>query len=88
MHAAPGIAPSNVYSCKDGPFMIGANKDSLWKRLAVAMGRPGLDALINAWTGTRCIDEVEALMVAHSIPGGRVYRAPDMLADLAARGVI
>ena len=37
-----GIAPSNVYSCKDGPFMIGANKDSLWKRLAMAMGRPEL----------------------------------------------
>ncbi len=95
-----GIAPSNVYSCKDGPFMIGANKDSLWKRLAAAMGRPELgddphyathlargqnqlelDALINAWTATLTVDEVDALMIAHSIPAGRVYRAPDMLAD-------
>ena len=38
----PGIAPSNVYRCKDGEYMIGANKDSLWKRLAGAMGRPEL----------------------------------------------
>ncbi|MEO0030840.1 MAG: hypothetical protein RIS94_598 [Pseudomonadota bacterium] len=95
-----GIAPSNVYRCKDGEFMIGANKDSLWKRLAVAMGRPELgddpryathlargenqdelDALIDAWTRTLSMDEVDALMIEHSIPAGRVYRAPDMLAD-------
>lgn len=38
----PGIAPSNVYSCKDGPFMIGANKDEIFARLAQAMGRPEL----------------------------------------------
>lgn len=96
----PGIAPSNVYACKDGEYMIGANKDSLWKRLAAAMGRPELgddpryathlargqhqaelDALINAWTGTHTVDEVDALMIANSIPAGRVYRAPEMLAD-------
>lgn len=95
-----GIAPSNVYRCKDGEFMIGANKDSLWKRLAVAMGRPelgddpryathlargenqdALDALIDAWTRTLTMDEVDALMIEHSVPAGRVYRAPDMLAD-------
>lgn len=95
-----GIAPSNVYSCKDGPFMIGANKDSLWKRLAEAMGRPELgddpryathiargerqdelDALINDWTSTLTVEEVDALMIRYSIPAGRVYRAPDMLAD-------
>jgi crotonobetainyl-CoA:carnitine CoA-transferase CaiB-like acyl-CoA transferase len=38
----PGVAPSNVYICKDGEYMIGANKDSLWQRLAEAMGRPEL----------------------------------------------
>ncbi|WP_226017420.1 CaiB/BaiF CoA-transferase family protein [Novosphingobium sp. FKTRR1] len=95
-----GIAPSNVYSCKDGEFMIGANKDSLWKRLAEAMGRPELgddpryathlargvnqdelDALINDWTRTLTIEQVDALMIEYSIPAGRVYRAPDMLAD-------
>ncbi|MFM6931271.1 MAG: CaiB/BaiF CoA transferase family protein [Novosphingobium sp.] len=95
-----GIAPSNVYSCKDGEFMIGANKDSLWKRLATAMGRSELgddpryathlargenqdelDALINDWTRTHTMDEVDAQMIAHSIPAGRVYRAPDMIED-------
>jgi len=95
-----GIAPSNVYTCSDGEFMIGANKDSLWRRLAEAMGQPGLgedprfathlarganqdelDALINAWTRTLTMDQVEALMTQFSIPAGRVYRAPDMLAD-------
>jgi formyl-CoA transferase len=96
----PGIAPSNVYICKDGEYMIGANKDSLWQRLAEAMGRPELgtderyathlargqnqlelDELINAWTKTLTVDEVDALMIAYSIPAGRVYRAPEMLAD-------
>ena len=38
----PGIAPSNVYPCKDGDFMIGANKDAIFKRLALAMRRPEL----------------------------------------------
>jgi crotonobetainyl-CoA:carnitine CoA-transferase CaiB-like acyl-CoA transferase len=95
-----GIAPSNVYSCKDGEYMIGANKDSLWQRLAEAMGRPELggderyathlargknqielDELINAWTSTLTVEEVDALMISHSIPAGRVYRAPEMLAD-------
>ncbi len=95
-----GIAPSNVYMCKDGEFMIGANKDSLWQRLAAAMGQPELghdarfathiargenqneiDALINAWTCTLTVDEVEALMTEFSVPAGRVYRAPDMISD-------
>ncbi|MEL6531346.1 MAG: CoA transferase, partial [Pseudomonadota bacterium] len=38
----PGIAPSNVYSCKDGPFMIGANNDAIFARLAQAMNQPEL----------------------------------------------
>ena len=96
----PGIAPSNVYSCQDGEYMIGANKDSLWKRLASAMGQPELgddpryathiargenqlelDERINAWTRRLTIAEVDALMIANSIPAGQVYRAPEMLAD-------
>ena len=96
----PGIAPSNVYICKDGEYMIGANKDSLWQRLAEAMGRPelGMDAryathlarghnqieldnIINEWTKTLTVDQVDAMMTACSIPAGRVYRAPDMIGD-------
>ncbi len=105
----PGIAPSNVYQCSDGEFMIGANKDSLWKRLATAMNRPELgsdprfethvargknqvelDVIINAWTRTLKIDQLDTLMSQHSVPAGRVYRAPDMLEDphFAAREAI
>ena len=96
----PGIAPSNVYACSDGEYMIGANKDAIWRRLAEAMGRPELaddpryathiarghnqtelDALIDAWTRTMTIAELDRLMIACSIPAGGVYRAPEMIAD-------
>jgi crotonobetainyl-CoA:carnitine CoA-transferase CaiB-like acyl-CoA transferase len=40
-----------------------------------------LDDLINDWTKTRTIDEVEAVMIEHSVPVGKVYRARDMLDD-------
>lgn len=105
----PGIAPSNVYPCADGEYMIGGNGDAIFARLAKAMGQPGLaqderyathgargahqaelDALISDWTRSLTIDEVEALMVEHSVPAGRIYRAADMLADphFAAREAI
>lgn len=96
----PGIAPSNAYPCSDGDFMIGANNDAIFARLASAMGRPDLatdprysthiargahqaelDALIGEWTQTLSVDALETLMVKHSIPAGRLFRAPDMLAD-------
>ena len=38
----PGIAPSNVYPCKDGEYLIGANQDGVFARLVEAMGRPEL----------------------------------------------
>ncbi|MBD3747676.1 MAG: CoA transferase [Sphingopyxis terrae] len=38
----PGIAPSNVYPCKDGEYLIGANQDAVFARLAAVMGRPEL----------------------------------------------
>ncbi|HET9161639.1 MAG TPA: CaiB/BaiF CoA-transferase family protein [Caulobacteraceae bacterium] len=39
----PGIAPSNAYPTKGGELVvIGANQDTLWARLAEAMGRPEL----------------------------------------------
>ncbi|MEP0393488.1 MAG: CoA transferase [Erythrobacter sp.] len=96
----PGIAPSNVYTCSDGPFMIGANNDAIFARFAKAMGCPELaederyathlargvhqtelDILINEWTATLTIDELDALMIEYSIPAGRVYTAKDMLTD-------
>lgn len=105
----PGIAPSNVYRCLDGEFMIGANNDAIFRRLAQAMEQPALadderyathiarghhqaelDALINRWTETLPVAEVDRLMIEHSVPAGRVYRAPEMLADphFAAREAI
>jgi formyl-CoA transferase len=96
----PGIAPSNVYPCADGEYMIGGNGDTIFARLAQAMGRPELasdpryathvargerqaelDALIGSWTHTQTIEQLEALMIAHSVPAGRVYTGRDMLAD-------
>ncbi len=36
------VAPSNVYPCSDGEFLIGANQDAVFKRLCAAMGQPEL----------------------------------------------
>src|SRR3546814_19946567 len=38
----PAIAPSNVYPCRDGEYLIGANQDGVFARLAAALGRPDL----------------------------------------------
>jgi len=40
-----------------------------------------LDEIIGAWTATQTVDAVLALMERHSVPAGRIYRAPEMLAD-------
>jgi crotonobetainyl-CoA:carnitine CoA-transferase CaiB-like acyl-CoA transferase len=105
----PGIAPSNVYKCADGEYLIGANQDAVFARLCQAMDRPELsadpryinhvargtnqtelDELIEEWTKTLKVDELEALMIAHSIPAGKMYRAPEMMDDphFAAREAI
>lgn len=42
--ALPGIAPSNVYPCADGDYLIGANQDAVFARLCAAMGQPELAA--------------------------------------------
>lgn len=39
----PGVAPSNVYTTRDGiEILIAANADAIFKRLCKAMGRPDL----------------------------------------------
>ena len=38
----PGVAPSNAYPVTDGEVLIGANQDTVFRRLAQAMGRPEL----------------------------------------------
>ena len=49
-----------------------------------------LDGIVEAWTKTLPTAEVERLMIAHSVPSGTIYRAPEMLADphFAARDAI
>lgn len=105
----PNIAPSNVYRCADGEYLVAANQDTVFARLCQAMGRPELarderyathvargrnqrelDDIIEAWTRTRRIDEVEAIMIEHGVPAGKIYRAPEMLEDphFAAREAI
>ncbi len=40
-----------------------------------------LDGLIQSWASQYSIDEIEQVMIRHGVPAGKVYRAPDMLAD-------
>jgi crotonobetainyl-CoA:carnitine CoA-transferase CaiB-like acyl-CoA transferase len=40
-----------------------------------------LDAIVAAWTRTVEADDLLALLAEHGVPAGRVYTAPDMLAD-------
>lgn len=63
----PGIAPSNAYPTKDGDILIGANQDTVFKRLAIAMGKPemGDDPKYNS----------------HVARGERQQELDDMIAD-------
>ena len=38
----PNVAPSNIYDCKDGIFLIAANQDTVFQRLCAVMGQPEL----------------------------------------------
>jgi formyl-CoA transferase len=106
----PNVAPANAYPTKDGAeHLISGNQDTVWRRLAAAMGRPELgeddryathnargdhqaelDALIGEWSATLTEDQLEAVLNEHAVPNGRIFTAPDMLADahFAAREAI
>nr|WP_306238814.1 CaiB/BaiF CoA-transferase family protein [Ornithinimicrobium sp. HY1745] len=97
----PNIAPSNVYPTKDGTWiLIAANQDTVFARLAAAMGRPELatderyathvargerqvelDTMVAEFTATLGADELEALLIEHSVPVGKIFRPVEMLAD-------
>lgn len=96
----PNVAPANAYPTADGEHLISGNQDTVWRRLAEAMGRPELgtderfathnargqhqselDALIGEWTRTLTSAELEAVLNEHAVPNGKIYTAPDMLAD-------
>jgi formyl-CoA transferase len=57
----PKIAPSNIYPTREGIWLvIGANQDSVWARMAGAMGRPELAADERYATHTaRGINQIE-----------------------------
>ena len=105
----PNVAPANAYPTADGEHLISGNQDTVWRRLAEAMGRPELgederfathnargqhqaelDALIAEWTATLTSEQLEAVLNEHDVPNGKIYTAPDMLADahFAAREAI
>ena len=106
----PNVAPANAYPTKDGKeHLISGNQDTIWRRLAVAMGEPELgedprfathtarglhqgelDLMIGEWTSTLTAGELEVLLNEHAVPNGKIYTAPDMLADahFAAREAI
>jgi formyl-CoA transferase len=106
----PNVAPANAYPTKDGKeHLISGNQDTIWRRLAVAMGQPELgedprfathtargqhqgelDLMIGEWTSTLTAGELEVLLNEHAVPNGKIYTAPDMLADahFAAREAI
>jgi formyl-CoA transferase len=67
-NALPGITPSNTYPTRDGKFVIiGANNDSIFKRLMNAMGRDDLandpDLATNAGRTPR-VGEIDAAIEA------------------------
>ncbi len=105
----PNVAPANAYPTADGEHLISGNQDTVWRRLAEAMGRPELgedrrfathtarganqaelDSLIGEWTATMTSAGLEALLNEHSVPNGKIFTAPDMLADahFAAREAV
>jgi crotonobetainyl-CoA:carnitine CoA-transferase CaiB-like acyl-CoA transferase len=97
----PNVAPSNVYPTKDGLWLLlAANQDTVFRRLAQAMGQPELgddprfsthgargehmaeiDDLISRWTATWDSGPLEEHLIASGVPVGRIFRAPEMLAD-------
>jgi formyl-CoA transferase len=96
----PNVAPSNIYDCSDGTFLIAANQDTVFARLCAAMGQQELaederfkthtargahmellDGIINDWTKTKTMAEVDALMQEAGVPAGKIFRAPEMLED-------
>jgi formyl-CoA transferase len=97
----PNVSPSNVFDTSDGKLLlIAANQDTVFKRLAEAMGRPELagderyathsargtcqvelDALINDWSKTLTLEELQARLDEFGVPCGLIYKAEDMIND-------
>jgi crotonobetainyl-CoA:carnitine CoA-transferase CaiB-like acyl-CoA transferase len=82
----PGVAPSNVYPCVDGDILIGANQNSVFARLAEAMGRPEL-ATDPRYATHQARGERQAELDELIADWTRPQRAAGLLAHLEANGV-
>jgi formyl-CoA transferase len=83
-----GIAPSNIYACADGSWVvIAANQDTVFRRLCGAMGQPELaadDRFTNHVARGRNQDELDKIIGAWA-----AEREPaDVISTLGAAGVI
>lgn len=82
-----GIVPSNTYLCADGQYVIiGANGDSIWRRLMLAAGRPDMADDPRLATNIGRVQheaEVDAAISAFT----RVLPAADVVARLDAASV-
>jgi len=73
----PGLTPSNIYACQEGKWVaIGGNADSVFKRLARAIGRADLAEDPASWTiqaerATRSFWMALSLIGHHTIPSTR-----------------
>ena len=83
----PGVAPSNVYPTADGEtVLVAANQDTVFRRLATVMGRPGLaDDPRFSSHGARgaAAEELDGLVAAWT----STRDAEDLLDLLAREGV-
>ncbi len=67
----PNVAPSNIYPTLDGPILIAANQDSVFRRLAAVMGQPDL--------------AVDARYATHGARGANAAELDDLIGAWTAR---
>lgn len=70
----PGIAPSNVYPCSDGEYLIGGNQDTVFQRLCQAMGQPELAS--------------DPRYATHGARGERQAELDDIIAEWTSRHTV
>lgn len=83
----PGIAPSNAYPTRDGKeIIIGANQDTVYRRLCEVMGQPELaddERFATHRARGKNAEAIDAIVSNWT----RQHDAEPMIADLAAAGV-
>jgi crotonobetainyl-CoA:carnitine CoA-transferase CaiB-like acyl-CoA transferase len=97
----PNNTPNSLYTTGDNQYIhIAAGAQSVFKRLAQVMGRPGLledprfatatarsehedeiDAIVNAWTQSLPLAEIERILNDAAVPASRIFTMADIFAD-------